>query len=171
MSYTFVQRFSPVCIYKGAASGLDTGLDYISCKNAHKVTFLVSHFGVNDTDLAGIGLIEATDVAAGTSAAVTATVPMWYIATATFSTSDLWTRQATEAATYTGPSAVDGIDPAAYGSTSILIEWDPAKHTAGYDCISVRATNGTGHANNFVEVWAFIEQRYPQAIPGTQITD
>lgn len=169
MSQTFLQRFAPVCIYKGPASTLDSGLDYISCKNAHKVTFLLSHYGTTDTDLAGIGLIEATNVAAGTSAAVTATVPMWYISAASFSTSDLWTRVATEAATYTSPAAVDGIDPATKGDTSLLIEWDPAKHTAGYDCISVRATGG--NAADFVEVWAFIEQRYPQAIPATQLTD
>ena len=51
-----------------AANGFSQS-DYISCKNAHKVWFVIHHYsGGGDTDLV-LGLKEATNVAAGTSAA------------------------------------------------------------------------------------------------------
>jgi len=73
--------------------------DYICCKNAHKVWFIIQHYGGGgDTDLV-LSLTEATDVAAGTSAAVTATFKIWSdIAAST--TSDTMTRR-TDAASYT----------------------------------------------------------------------
>jgi hypothetical protein len=164
------EQLKIVCLFKGAADTLGTATysDIISCKNAHKVWILLSHFGTNNTDVAGIGLYETTAVGT-TGAAVTATVPMWYISAASYLTDDTWTKVATEAATFTSPASVDGIDPATKGQTSLLIEWDPAKHTAGYDCIALRCTGG--HASNFMDVWAFIAERFHEASPPSAIVD
>lgn len=164
MSRTFPEVFKAVCLYKGAANTLGAAgvTDYICCKNAHKVWFLISHNGTTDTDLTAIGLKEATTVAAGTSANVAATFPIWSIHQASYLTADTWTRE-TDAAAYTP------IDPALYGDTTLLFEWDPAKHTAGYDCIAVRCAGGDA-ANN-VHVWAFIEERYAQVSPPSAIVD
>jgi hypothetical protein len=153
-----------VCLYKGAAATLGAAgyTDYVCLKNAHRVWFLISHSGANDTDLTAIGLEESTDVAAGTKAAVTETFPIWSIHAASYLTGDTWTRE-TDAAAYTP------IDPALYGDTTLLFEWDPTKHTAGYDCIAVRCAGG--HANNNINVWAFMETRYVQASPPAAIVD
>jgi hypothetical protein len=50
-----------------------------------------------------------------------------------------------------------------------VIEWDPAKHSAGYDCITL-ADSG-GNAGNLVSVYALIAERYPQATPPSAIID
>jgi hypothetical protein len=161
MSQTLLENRKIVCLYKGAPSAA-TYSDTICCKNAHRVTILMSHYGTNDTDVTAVGLTEATDVASGTAAAVTATFPIWSIHAASYLTADTWTRE-TDAASYTP------IDPALYGQTSLMFEWDPSKHTSGYDCIRVGWAGG--HANNFWEVWAIIEDRYPQASPPSAIVD
>ena len=133
--------------------------DVVSCKNAHKVWFLVHHTGANDTDLT-LTLTEATDVAAGTNSTVTATCPIWEDADAG-ATSDTLVRQ-TDAAALT-------IDPATENPYVGIIEWDPAKHSAGYDCIYLADANG--HAGNVCSIWAFIAERYPQATPPSAIID
>jgi hypothetical protein len=135
------------------------GCDYICTKNLLKVWFLVKHKGANDTDLT-LGLTEATDVAAGTNAAVTATFPIWVDADHGTS-SDLLVRQ-TDAASYV-------IDPALYGNSLVVIEWDPVKHSAGYDCIAVTGTNG--HGSNIVNIVAIGELKYQSASPPSIIID
>ena len=152
-----------VCLWKGtaAALGAATVSKYISCKNANKVWILISHNFTTDTDLTAIGLKESTAVAT-TGAAVTATFPIWSQHVALYGDSDTWTRE-TDAASYTP------IDPALYGDTSLIFEWDPAKHTAGYDCIAVAAAGG--NAANNVHIFAFIEERYQQASPPSAIID
>jgi len=134
--------------------------DYICCKNAHKVWFVIQHYGGGgDTDLV-LSLKEATDVAAGTSAAVTATFPIWSDIDAG-TASDGLVRQ-TDAANYT-------IDTGAGADYLTVLEWDPAKHTAGYDCISVVDTGG--NASNIVSVLAVIQERYPADQPPSAIID
>lgn len=164
MAQTFPEKYKVVCLYKGAANTLGAAgvTDYICCKNAHRVWFLISHNGTTDTDLTAIGLKEATLVDGVTSANVAATFPIWSISAASYLTADTWTRE-TDAASYTP------IDPAAKGDTSLLFEWDPAKHTAGYDCIAVRCAGGD--AANWVHIFAFIETRYPQDSPPSAIID
>lgn len=161
MARTLPEVFKVVCMYKGSPDSAVIS-DYICCKNAHKVWILLSHEGATDTDVTAVALKEATDVAGGTSAAVTATFPIWSIHQATYSTADTWTRE-TNAAAYTP------IDPALYGATSLIFEWDPALHTAGYDCLAV--TWAGGNAANSWQIWAFIDERYAQVSPPSAIVD
>jgi hypothetical protein len=148
-----------VRVQQTVAANAFTMSDYICCKNAHKVWFLINHAGATDTDIT-FALNEATDVAAGTNAAVTATFPIWEDADAGTS-SDTLVRQ-TDAASLV-------IDPATEGSSLSVIEWDPAKHTSGYDCIAVSGSGG--NASDTVTIIALIEERYQQATPPTAITD
>lgn len=134
--------------------------DYICCKNAHKVWFVVQHYGGGgDTDLV-LSLTEATNVAAGTTSAVTATFPIWVDVDAG-TASDALVRQ-TDAYNYT-------IDTGAGADCLLVFEWDPAKHTAGYDCVTLTATGG--NASNYVSLLAVMAERYQQATPPTAITD
>ena len=153
------ELFKIVRVQQVAAANAFTMSDYISCKNAHRVWFLINHAGATDTDIT-FALNEATDVAAGTNAAVTATFPIWEDADHGTS-SDALARQ-TDAASLV-------IDPATEGASMSIIEWDPALHTAGYDCIAVSGSGG--NASNTVAIFAFIEERYPQVTPPTAITD
>jgi hypothetical protein len=148
-----------VRVQQTVAANAFTMSDYICCKNAHKVWFLINHAGATDTDIT-FALNEATDVAAGTNAAVTATFPIWEDADAGTS-SDTLVRQ-TDAASLV-------IDPATEGSSLSVIEWDPAQHTSGYDCIAVSGSGG--NASDTVTIIALIEGRYQQATPPTAITD
>lgn len=160
----FNEDFKVVTLFIGAADTLGTATvsDYICCKNAHKVWIMLQHFGSTDTDLTAIGLKEATDVAAGTAANVAVTFPIWSKDQASYLTADSWDRE-TDATAYTP------LDPATVGQTRLLFEWDPAKHTAGYDCIALRCAGG--NSANFVVVNAFIQERYHQADPPSAIID
>jgi len=141
-----------------AANALSTG-DYISMKNVHKAWCVVIHDGANDTDLT-LEFSEATSVAGGSAADVTATFPIWLDSDAG-SGSDTLVRQ-TDAATVT-------IDPATQNPVMVVMEWDPAKHTAGYDCVAIKGNNG--HASNNVCALWFLETRYPADQPPTAITN
>lgn len=157
----FPEKFKVVKLYHGAANAV--ACDYICCKNVvGNVTFLIYHDdGGNDTDLT-VGLIEATDVAAGTNAAVTATFPI-YVDADCGTTSDTLVRQ-TDAAEYViNTGTVPGND------FLVAIEWDPAKHTAGYDCISV--SDSGGNAGNTVTVLAVFESGYQGASLPSAIID
>jgi hypothetical protein len=156
---TLPEIFKIVRVQQTVAANAFTMSDYISCKNAHKVWFLINHAGATDTDIT-FALSEATDVAAGTAAAVTATFPIWEDADAGTSSDTLV--RLTDAASL-------AIDPATEGASMSIIEWDPSKHTAGYDCIAVSGSGG--NAANTVTIFAFIETRYPQATPPSAITD
>jgi len=136
--------------------------DNISCKNAHKVWFLVYHQGTNDTDLT-LSLIESTDVAGSTTTAVTATFPIWKNANVGSTTADALTRQ-TDAASHVINTGGSG-NP----DQLVVIEWDPAKFSAGYDCIKL--TDAGGNASNFVTVIGILAPRFQQADPPTAITD
>jgi len=156
---SFPENYKLVRVQTVVAASAFSLSDYVSCKNALKVWFIVSHAGATDTDLT-IGLTEATDVAGGTSAAVTATLPIWK--DPDHGTSSDGLVRATDAAT-------DVIDPATEGSQLMEIEWDPAKHTAGYDCIAVSGSGG--NAANTVVVFAVIAERYQQASLPSAIVD
>ena len=147
-----------VVLVNNHAAGNAVACDVISCKNAHKVWFLIHHSGANDTDLT-LTLTEYTAVG-GASSTVTATCPIWLDVDAG-ATSDTLVRQ-TDAASLV-------IDPATQNPVLAIIEWDPAKHTAGYDCITLADANG--NASNVVSIYAFIAQRYPQATPPSAIID
>jgi hypothetical protein len=158
--FTFPEKYKLVLLNNSAANAVTS--DYICCKNAHKVWFLIFHAGANDTDLT-FSLKEAVDVAeTGGSSAVVATFPIWVDIDAS-TTSDLLIKQ-TDAASF-------AIDPATMNPVLLILEWDPAKHTAGYDCIAVADGGAGGHANNTVQIFAIIEERYPAGQPPTAITD
>lgn len=157
--FSLPEKYKIVRVQQTVAANSFTLSDYISCKNAHKVWFLINHAGATDTDIT-FALDEATAVAGTTHAAVTATFPIWEDADAGTS-SDTLVRQ-TDAASLV-------IDPATEGASMSIIEWDPAKHTSGYDCIAVSGSGG--NASNTVTIFALIEERYPQATPPTAITD
>ncbi len=74
--FNLPENLKIVRVQQVVAANAFTMSDYISCKNAHKVWFLINHAGATDTDIT-FALNEATDVAAGTNAAVTATFPIW----------------------------------------------------------------------------------------------
>lgn len=134
--------------------------DYICTKNAHRVWFIIQHYsGGGDTDLT-ISLTEAQEVAGSNTTAVTATFPIWTDTNAG-TASDTLVRT-TDAASYK-------IDTGAGTDYLVVIEWDPAKHTAGYDCITV--SDSGGNASNIASVLAVIQERYPGDQPPTAITD
>jgi hypothetical protein len=148
-----------VKLYGGATNGISSGTDFISCKNALKVWFVGYTWGTNAATFP-ITLLEATDVAAGTQAAVTATFPIWKVIATT--STDALTR-ITDAYTLT-------IDPDGTDSTMLwAMEWDPAKHTAGYDCVAAKGT--TGNASDYCVILAIIQERYQQALAPSAIVD
>jgi hypothetical protein len=131
--------------------------DVISCKTANKVWFLIHHTGANDTDLT-LTLTEYTAVG-GSASTVTVTCPIWTMIPST--ANDEWTR-ATDAAAV-------AIDPATQSPFMAIIEWDPAKHTEGYDCITL-ADSG-GHASNTCVVLALVDTKYKSTSPPSVIVD
>lgn len=159
MAFTLPEKYKVVTLYGGATNGsITTASDYICTKNAHRVYILGYHYGANATTFP-VSLMESTAV--GTAgAAVTATFPIWKVIATT--STDALARQ-TDAASLT-------IDPDGTDSTMLFVfEWDPSKHTAGYDCLAVKGA--TGHASDVVVVLALIEERYPQASPPSAIVD
>lgn len=131
--------------------------DVISCKNLKKVWAVLSMTYVDDVDLV-VTWNESTDVAAGTTSAITATCPIWYnIDTAS---ADLLAR-ATDAITFT-------IDTGTGKNQLWIMEWDPAKFSAGYDCFQIRMS---GAGASIVDVLYFGISRYPSDVVPTVITD
>jgi hypothetical protein len=156
--FNFPESHKTVLCYQGAANAV--ACDVISCKNANKVWFVVIHSGANDTDLT-LQLTEATDVAAGTNSAVTVGCPIWRDNDAG-TTSDVLVRATTD-----DDNIV--IDPATENAVVAVIEWDPAKHTAGYDCVYL-ADSG-GHASNTCTILAVIDSKVKGASLPAFITD
>ena len=153
-----------VKLYGGATNGFSSttvGSDYVSCKNAHKVWIVGYTWGTTAIDL-DLFIYEATAVAAATNRKVTVTFPIWTCISTT--SLDLLQRE-TDAATL-------HLDPNVADSTKLFVfEWDPAKHTDGYDCITCVGT--TGNAADYIVLLAFIQERYPSRVAThvTAITD
>jgi len=147
----------PRLLYQGLANGV--ACDVVSCKHAKKVTFVIIHTGANDTDLT-LQLTEATDVAAGTNTPVTKACPIWLDADA-----------GTASDTLVAQTADDNIviDPATQNGVVAVIEWDPVKHTAGYDCVYLVDTGG--NAGNYCTILAFVEMKDQSASPASVIID
>lgn len=142
-----------------AANAFDA--DIISCKNIHKMWFVISHYGGGgDTDLT-LTLIESTNVAGGSTTAVTATFPVW-ANTDVGTANDTMTKVTTDIASYV-------IDTGASNDHLVVIEWDPAKFSAGFDCIKL-ADSG-GNASNVISALAICEMRYQQSTPPSVIID
>lgn len=156
--FSFPESVKVVTLYQGAANAV--ACDVISCKLANKVWFKITHTGSADTDLV-LSLYEATDVAAGTNAAITATCPIWEN-TSLGTSNDVLSRVATDAYAYT-------IDTGVAPARMVIIEWDPAKHTEGYDCVYL-ADSG-GNASNVVNIEAIIDPKFQGTPLPAFITD
>jgi len=151
------EQVKVVCLYQGLANAV--ACDVVSMKNMQKGWFVVYHTGANDTDLV-LSLYEATDVAAGTNAAVTTACPNWLDADAG-TTSDVLVAQ-------TAGYALT-IDPATQNGVLWVLEVDPAILSDGYDCVYL-ADSG-GHASNYCSIMFFGEARYAQESLPAAITD
>lgn len=160
LPFSLPERYKIVQLCTCGSAANAVTYDIISCKHAHKVWFVISHYSAGgDTDLT-LSLVESTDVAGTTTTAVTATFPIWSDTNAG-TASDTMTKR-TDAASY-------AIDTGATTPYLVVIEWDPAKHSAGYDCIQLKDANG--NASNKVNALAIIETRYPQGTPPSAIID
>lgn len=155
----FPRDLKPVLLYQGAANAV--ACDVASMKNVNKAWFLVIHTGANDTDLT-LTLQEATDVAAGTNQAVTATCPIWRDNDAGTTSDELVAQTAAAALT---------IDPATQNGVVAVIEWDPAKHDHddGFDCIYL--ADAGGHAGNLVTIIGLFDMKYQGAPTPSVIVD
>ncbi len=160
MPFNLPEKYKMVTLFGGASNGsITTASDYICLKNAHRVYIVGYYFGTAATTFP-VSLLEATTVAGGSAQAVVPTFPIWKVIATT--STDALARQ-TDAASLT-------IDPDGTDSTMLFVfEWDPSKHTAGFDCLAVKG--GTGSASDTVVVLAFLEERYPQAAPPSAIID
>jgi len=157
---TFPEAFKIVqCHEPESADALDNTADVISCKNIKKLWTVLHHYSAGgDTDLV-VTWNESTDVAAGTTAAITAVCPIWSnIDTAA---ADLLAR-ATDAVTFT-------VDTGAAKDQIWIVEWDPALFSAGYDCFQIRSSGG--NAANYVSLLYIAEYRYQSNVPVSAITD
>ena len=155
---TFPEVFKIVQAHEPAiGSALLNTSDIVSCKNFKKLWAVLSMDYVDDVDLV-VTWNESTDVAGGTTSAITATCPIWYnIDTAT---ADLLTR-ATDGITFT-------INTGAGKNQLWIMEWDPAKFTAGYDCFQIRMS---GAGASIVDVLYIAEPRYQSDVNVAAITD
>lgn len=160
MGVSIPEGLKPVLLYAGATNGTITTMsDRISCKNAQRVWIVGYTWGTTATTFP-LTMYESTTVAGGSSQIITATWPIWKgIVTTSL---DTLTRQ-TDAAILT-------IDPDGTDSTMLFVfEWDPAKFSAGFDCLAVKGA--TGDAADYCVILAFIEERYQQATPPSAIVD
>ncbi|KKM23075.1 hypothetical protein LCGC14_1618850 [marine sediment metagenome] len=159
LPFSLPENYKVVPLGFTAANAVDC--DIISCKNAHKVWFLIYHNGSSDTDLT-LSLVEAKSVAGSTTNAVTAVFPVWYNQTAT-TAGDTLTKVGTDSNSYVVNVGEGG------AAQFVIIEWDPSKHSVDYDCIKVGDSGG--NASNNVSITAIVETRYPQANPPSVIVD
>ena len=143
--------------YQGAADSVTC--DVVSLKNIHKGWFVIVHSGSADTDLV-LSLYEATDVAAGTNAAVTTACPIW-ADTDSGTTSDV-IAATTAAYSYT-------IDTTLVPNQLVIMEVDPAILSDGYDCVYL-ADSG-GNASNVCTILFVGAPRYTGATLAAAITD
>ena len=157
--FTLPESCKIVTLYGGATTGINTRSDYVSCKNAHKVTIVGYHWGTTAATQV-LSLLEAATVAAGSEAAVTKTFPIWKVIATT--STDALARQ-TDAASLT-------IDPDGTDSTMLWVfEWHPSNFSAGLDCLAIKGT--IGNAADYCVILAFIEERYQQTTPPSAIVD
>lgn len=132
--------------------------DYVSLKNVHRVTIIAELLqAVSHTT--ALGVTEATTVAGGSAAAVTAVQKIW--------------KNANVAASDT---LVEGTDAATVLATAgatnqqLIMQFDPRTLSAGFDCI-MATLDDSSQATNFATVTYLLETRYPQATPPAAITD
>jgi hypothetical protein len=159
MSFTLPENLKSVLLYQGAADAVAS--DIVSLKNANKAWIQVIHSGSSDTDLV-LTLAEVTAVA-GSPVAFSADGkkgPIW-ADTDMGTSSDTLVRQ-TDGYTYT-------IDTGVAPNQMVFFEVDPAKLSAGYDCLTL--TDSGGNASNTVTIIAWLDSRFKDNALPTAITD
>lgn len=139
-------------LYQGAANAV--ACDVVNTENFEKGAFVVVHSGSSDTDLV-LSLYEATDVAAGTNAAVTVTCPI-YVDT------DMGTASDTLAATTAAYAYT--IDTGLYPSSMVVMEIDPAILSAGYPCCYL-ADSGGNASNVCTILWVGVPKYAGASLP------
>jgi len=157
MAFTFPEDCHITNLYTGAANAV--ACDIISLKNAHKCWIMFHHTGSSDTDLV-LTLNEATDVAGGTSAAITVACPIWVDGDAG-SSSDTLVR-GTDTYAYTINT---GDNPIQLG----VWEIDPTIFSDGYDCLKI--TDSGGNASNVVSIFAITDPRQKADQTASNIID
>jgi hypothetical protein len=132
--------------------------DYVSLKNAVRA-WIIAEFTQAVGHATVLGVNKATAVAPTGATAMTETQQIWV--NEDTAASDTLVK-ATDAASETLTDDVK--------NKQVIMEIDPAKLAAGYDCIAATISDSS-QATNFVSVTYLIETRYPQATPPAAITD
>lgn len=156
--FSLVENLKIVNAFKPQTLGSAVTGDAVCLKNAHKVWCVIDFAYGTDSDLT-ITFYEATDVAAGTNSAISATCPLWQ--NTDTATTDTLTR-GTDAASIT-------IDTGAGKNQQAVFEFDPAKFSSGYDCFYVYLASNS--ASNLASATYYLQERYAEDVPPTAITD
>lgn len=126
-------------LYHGAANAV--ACDVVDTTGLHMLWFQIVHSGAADTDLT-LTLYEATDVAAGTNAAITTVCPIWVDLDAGASSDVI--SATTAAYSYT-------IDTGNYPNQMVFIQVDPAILSDGYPCVYLSAADGNASNNVLIQ--------------------
>lgn len=154
----FVEKFKVVNGTPVATTNGGITCDYISIKNCHRVT-IVAELLQAVSHATALGINEATNVAGGSAAAVSAVQKVWK--NADISSTDTLVR-GTDAATIAATAGAT--------NQQLVMEVDLSSLSAGNDAIAATLTDSS-QATNFATVTYFCETRYPQATPPAQITN
>lgn len=138
-------------LYQGAANAV--ACDVVNFSDFHSGSFIVIHTGSSDTDLT-LSLYEATDVAAGTNAAITTACPL-YVDTDMGTSSDTLVRQ-TDAYSY-----VINTTSAGDRNQMVIFDVDPAILSSGYSCAYL--VDSGGDSSNVVTILFAGVPRYRSA--------
>ncbi len=138
MYLNFSENVKIVKCYQGAANAV--ACDTINMELFNHGAFVVIHTGSSDTDLV-LSLYEATDVAAGTNAAITTVVPIYVDL-------DMGTSSDTLAATTAAYSYT--VDTGVAPNQMAVLEIDPAILSAGYPCVYL--SDSGGNASNICTI-------------------
>jgi len=133
--------------------------DYISLKNAARVT-IVAKLRQAVSHATALGVTEATNVAAGSAAAISAVMPSWK--NADVSSSDTLVRTTTDAASVAATAATT--------QQILILQVDPAILSDGFDCIAATLSDSS-QATNWADVTYYIEERYQEDVPPAAITN
>ena len=165
-SLSLPEQFKIVQVAKSQVADTVT-YDVICCKNAHKVWFVVQLLYVANTS-STFSLTELTAVG-GSSTAVTCAFPVWYDVDVDAATTGAAATTEIDMMTLITSGASHVMNTTGGKSQLCVIEWDPSKHTAGYDCIQI--TDAGGHNSNYITALAIIQERYPQSVPPSSVID
>ena len=157
---TFAERFKVTEAHAPeSADAMDNTCDIVSLKNVSRLTVVLHHCSDGgDTDLV-ITWNESTDVAGTGTTAITTVCPIWY--NLDTSVGDALTR-ATDAITFT-------VDTTLQLNQIWVVEFDPAKFSAGFDCFQIRSSGG--NSANYVSVMYYADMLYQSNVPPSIITD